>query len=255
MTTKIEWAEESWNLITGCSPVSEGCANCYAERMAQRLKGRFGYPKDEPFRVVSHSDRFEQPLRWKKPKHIFVCSMSDFAHEKMPMHIYRYLFFTMYRAKRHTFLILTKRPDRMAEIIQRTALYYYPSEWPFANIYLGITAENQTHLYRRVSILAQIPAAKRFVSLEPLLGPVDLCVPYGQGVGDLLIDNIDWVIAGCESGPKRRQAKTQWFRDLKNQCVDAGIPFFLKQTNGYINGKSTLVKLPELDGKIWEEKP
>lgn len=269
MATKIEWAEESWNPITGCTPISEGCQNCYAKKMAQRLKGRFGYPKNEPFKVTSHYERFELPLKWKKPKYIFVCSMSDFAHEKMPMHIYRYLFFTMYRAKRHTFLILTKRPNRMAEIIQRTALYYYPSEWPFKNVYLGVTAENQQRADERIPILLQIPAAKRFVSVEPMLGPVDLCqdLAYPPFLGAGLID---WVILGGESGSRARPMHPKWARFVRDQCQKAGVPFWFKQWGSHVYTGSALdgneMKMAGydykgkkggylLDGKIWNERP
>ena len=251
--TKIEWATEVWNPVTGCTPISEGCQNCYAKRMAQRLKGRFGYPEDEPFRVTFHFDRLSQPRHWKNPRRIFVCSMGDLFHDNVKFYSYRDIVFQLYSNKRHTFFLLTKRPDRMKEIINSVFRYYYPSDWPFPNVYLGVSCENQARADERIPILLQIPAAKRFVSIEPMLGPVDFSHLPESGA------ELDLVIAGCESGPNRRQAKTQGFRDLKNQCVDAGVPFFLKQMEepfmfGY-QQKRKVVKMPLLDGRIWNQMP
>ena len=253
MTTKIEWCEETWNPVTGCTPISEGCANCYAKRMAQRLKGRFGYPKDEPFRVISHHDKLDQPLKWKKPRIVFVCSMGDLFHKDVSYGAIRDIFDVIELCSWHTFLVLTKRPLRMGHSVKTWFADILPQ-----NLWLGITAENQQTADERIPILLQIPAAKHFVSLEPLLGPVDL---YSTTIGDPLChcsgcmtmtpNRIDWVIAGCESGPGRRPAKIESFRDLKNQCVEADVDFFLKQME--IEGK--VVKMPHLDGKQWAERP
>ena len=226
--TKIEWCDDVWNPVTGCSPISAGCAHCYAKRMAQRLKGRFGYPEDEPFKVTFHPDRLDQPSKWKKPSKIFVCSMGDLFHEDVPKEWIDTIFWRIgFDYIYHTFLILTKRPHRMKEYFDRL-LNRYGSGWP--NLWLGISAENQQTLDDRASILLQIPAAKRFVSLEPMLGPVDLCVPYGQGVGDLLIENLSWIIVGGLSlpGGKVVPPVPEWIDDIVEQCDKAGVPLFIK---------------------------
>lgn len=279
--TKIEWASEVWNSVTGCSPISEGCQNCYAHKMAQRLKGRFGYPQNEPFRVTFHPDKLEQPLRWKKPRRIFVCSMGDLFHKDIPFDVIAAAFGVMSFCQQHTFIVLTKRPSRMVKffdgfhngdyrsnfnwwlneacsalpdnITKGIRLRPKPDKLPLPNVYLGVSVESDKYRWR-IEELIKIPG-KHLVSYEPALGPLDLCVPYGQGVGDLLIDNIDGVIAGCESGPGRRPAKMQWFRGLKNQCVDANVPFFLKQMDESMDKKAPIIKMPFLDGKIWNELP
>lgn len=221
MPTKIEWATEVWNPVTGCSQVSEGCQNCYAKRMAQRLKGRFGYPEDEPFRVTFHFNRLSQPHRWKNPRRIFVCSMGDLFHDDVKFIAYRDISFQLYSNKQHIFLLLTKRPERMAQIVNEVFRYYYPADWPFPNVYLGVTAENQQRWDERRFFL-NIPAAKHFVSLEPLLGPMDLDLAEPQ-------TKIDWVIVGGESGPGARPMHPDWVRSVRDQCVGAEVPFFFKQ--------------------------
>ena len=247
--TKIEWAEYSWNPVTGCMPCSEGCSRCYAAGIAARFWG------DRPFSDVRcHPDRLDQPLRWKKPKMIFVVSMGDLFHEDVPERFIGRVFGHMAAAWWHTFLVLTKRVDRMAEFSH--AIAYYPkgdenqrpfSGWP-PNVWLGATGENQKRLDERKFFL-QIPAAKHFVSLEPLLGPIDLGM---SGIrGTLEADTPDWVITGCESGPRRRPTHIDWIRNLRDQCVDAEIPFFLKQME--VDGK--VVHMPELDGRRWVEVP
>ncbi|HUU40538.1 MAG TPA: phage Gp37/Gp68 family protein [Desulfatiglandales bacterium] len=268
MSTKIEWAEETWNPITGCTPISEGCAHCYARRMAQRLKGRYGYPADDPFKVTTHLDRLYQPLHWHKPKHIFTVSMGDLFHPDVSDMVQGDILSVIEHCKWHTFLVLTKRPLEMQKVIK----------WAFAdilpdNLWLGVTAENQQRADERIPILLQIPAAKHFISIEPMLGPVDLhpflprfsyCPAHDYGDPGYppsecsycqKVPGLDWIIAGCESGPNRRETKTQWLRDLKNECVEANVSFFLKQSNGYINGKSRVVKMPILDGREWNERP
>ena len=256
MPTKIEWAQESWNPVTGCTPVSEGCENCYAARMAKRLAGRAGYPADNPFRVTLHPERLDQPAKWRKPRRIFVCSMGDLFHEDV-LAGGRFGFIdkvmqVIYDYKQHIFIILTKRPENIPN-------WWAWETWP--NLWLGVTAENQARADERIPILLSIPAAVRFVSIEPMLGPVDLRgklkhylkpgVPlfsyrYGFKTG------LDWVILGCETGPGRRTMLPRWARDVKNQCVAAGVPFFLKQM--YRND-GTLWKLPRLDDQIWNQYP
>lgn len=268
MPTKIEWAEETWNPITGCTPISEGCQNCYARRMAKRLAGRCGYPFENPFKVTLHPDKLEQPLRWKKPRMIFVCSMGDLFHEDVPDQIIGQVWHYATMAKQHTYLFLTKRPDRMKDIFTRIA-NTYPNQYPAPNIWLGVTAENQARADERIPITLQIPAAVRFVSVEPMLGPIRLqrdwlmCpggAEYGHGMSLTRVHaggccdrhpRIHWVICGSESGPNRRKTKIEWIRDLREQCISANVPFFLKQME--INGR--MVKMPELDGKIWAQFP
>lgn len=254
-----------WNPVTGCTKISPGCQNCYAERMAKRLAGRCGYPKDEPFKVTLHPNRLEEPLGWKKPRRIFVCSMADLFHEDVPDEFIFKVFNTMANAQwicGHTFMVLTKRPERMRDIIKAieadlaeqrkpvrnpngTTTHYLTFSFPLNRIYLGVTCENQEQADKRIPILLQIPAAVRFVSVEPMLGPVDLkmgkcnhCQIRGQQFhvkhhceecGRLAGKNIDWVICGGESGPEARPMHPGWARSLRDQCQAAGVPYFFKQ--------------------------
>jgi len=268
--TKIEWTDEVWNPVTGCTKISEGCQHCYAERMAKRLKGRFGYPEDDPFRVTFHPDKLDQPLKWKKPRMVFVSSMGDLFHEDVPFHQIDVILGQIVKVPQHTFLILTKRPTRMSFHLSDQMLpgritpdHLHQIQWPLPNLWLGVTAENQQRADERIPILLQIPAAKKFVSVEPMLGPLKLSLRY-HSHGIQGHRKLDWVIAGCESGPGRRPAKVQWFRDLKNQCVEAGVPYFLKQMeinfsykmpNGVTRSQDRIVKMPMLDGRIWDQMP
>ncbi|MBE3584967.1 MAG: phage Gp37/Gp68 family protein [Thermoanaerobacter sp.] len=292
--TRIEWATHVWNPVTGCNPISEGCRNCYAERFARRLAGRYGYPKVDPFRVTLHPERVEEPLRWRKPRRVFVCSMGDLFHDNVPDEYIDRVFAAMATAKQHTFLLVTKRPKRMknyltdqcrrgeiARWFSTGAIYRaqvvasgYEKRipWPLPNVWLGVTAENQDRADERIPVLLQIPAAVRFVSVEPMLGPVDLtripcpngcdpetycvrcCHDYNQndwGTVNSFEEGISWVIAGGETGPKARPCHPDWVRSLRDQCQSAGVPFFLKQM--HIGGN--LVKMPELDGRRWDELP
>ncbi|MEW6044989.1 MAG: DUF5131 family protein [Bacillota bacterium] len=455
--TKIEWATDVWNPVTGCTPVSEGCANCYAKRMAHRLRGRFGYPADDPFRVTLHPERLEEPMRWKKPRRVFTGSMTDLFHEEVPDDFLDHIFAVMALCPQHTFLLLTKRPERMRSYlanasrpfaVQKTmdgisidlatkpatkeewravlgyeGFYevsdhgrvrrvgggtkgrrtpegilrpratrggYYsvclslgaqvrqvrinrlvleafvgppPSPdaearhrngdrtdnrienlcwgskkdnmadasrhgtagvwaksqakftaeqvaeirdlrakglklddiaaqygttrkhisaiclghkyrlpaipWPLSNVWLGVTAENQARADERIPILLQIPAAVRFVSVEPMLGPVELSeylspkfyaseekpAPLGINTKPYraarLRGAISWVICGVETGPNRRSVSLDDIRLLRDQAVAAGVPFFLKSAE--IDGR--MVKMPKLDGRTWDEAP
>ena len=210
--TKIEWAEKVWNPVTGCSKISPGCENCYAERMAFRLRGRCGYPDGEPFRVTLRPQRLEEPMRWRKSSMVFVCSMGDLFHDDVPDDFIHRVFATIGQCPQHTFIILTKRPKRMKAFIED----YYAYESP-TNVWLGVTTENQEMADRRIPILLQIPAVVRFVSVEPMLGPVDLA----RGC-----EKIDWVICGGETGPNARPMHPDWVRSLRDQCQSAGVPFF-----------------------------
>lgn len=246
--SKIEWCERVYNPVTGCTKISPGCQNCYAERMSKRLAGRCGYPADEPFRVTLQPNRIDEPLHWKKPSKIFVCSMSDLFHDDVPFEYIAKVWEVFYQCgpcKRtfndHTFIVLTKRPERMFEF----AKWYREEKLlpiNYSNVWLGVTAENQEQYDKRWSLLSQIPAAVTFVSGEPLLGDIDITKHETKP---------DWFICGGESGPKRRPAQIDWFRSLRDQCVQANIPFFLKQAE--IDGE--LIKMPKLDGRTWDEYP
>lgn len=292
--TKIQWANKVWNPVTGCTKVSEGCRNCYAERMANRLRGRCGYPADEPFRVTLHPDRLEEPLRWRKPSMVFVCSMGDLFHEDIPESFISAVFYVMQVANQHSFLILTKRPARMAEFLDRWVHcdHAYPDyAWhigagsnsgrpygyghyraegkrrpPLPNVWLGVTVENQEMADKRIPILLQIPAAIRFVSVEPLLGHINIAGYLGwnglRRMGDGLLyrwaaPKIDWVICGGETGPHARPMHPDWARNLRDQCQAAGVPFFFKQWGEWITSYDAGFRSDEMDkynrtfGECW----
>lgn len=262
--TKIEWANEVWNPITGCTKVSPGCANCYAERMSTRLQaiGQRGY--DGVVNERGHwtgkinliPEKLDEPLRWKKPRRVFVNSMSDLFHEDVDFDYIRRVWDIMRVTPHHTYLILTKRAERMSATVP--AFIYLPNVW------LGVSVEDQQRADERIPWLLKTPAAVRFISAEPLLGPVDLNVEYGQGIGDLLIDNLDWVIVGGESGPKARPMQLNWARSLRDQCQGAGVAFNFKQWGEWLPGfpdGSTMRRVGKkaagrlLDGVLWDEYP
>ncbi len=240
--TKIEWAEKVWNPVTGCTKISSGCKNCYAERMSKRLAGRAGYPEDG-FKVTLHPDKLEEPLRWKKPSRIFVCSMGDLFHEDVPFAFIDRVIDTIYKCPQHTFLILTKRPHFMKEYFEQIGLRN--------NIWLGTSIEDQKTADERIPLLLQTPAAKRFVSYEPALGPVDFTniMPVSlrpthphdplmfydalrghcKASDNIGLPKLDWIIMGGESGPGARPMHPDWARSVRDQCKAAGTPFFFKQ--------------------------
>jgi len=262
MSTKIAWTNESWNPITGCTKISPGCKNCYAEYMARRLAGRHGYPKaPHHFDVTLHSNRLEQPLRWRKPRMIFVCSMSDLFHEDVPFRFIDRVFHTVELGRQHTFQILTKRPKRMLEYMASRS-----ADFPLPNAWFGVSVENPDYLWR-IEELLKIPAAVRFVSLEPMLKPIQIfswmiksamCTcrrslhktgmpmfepeyekhRYCAECGKLYkqITGLNWVICGAESGPHRRPFDPAWALDIYKQCQAAGVPFFGKQDSGLHSG-------------------
>lgn len=248
--TKIEWADRSWNPVTGCTKVSEGCANCYAERMAKRLAGRAGYPRDEPFRVTEHWDRMKQPLHWRKPARVFVVSMGDLFHADVPESFIDKVLEVIAACPQHVFMVLTKRPQYMQQklygVTENAPIRTLGGGDYLPNLWLGVSAENQQRADERIPILLDTPAAVRFVSCEPLLGPIDLHLEQ-QSEGHKL----DWIVAGAESGPGRRKAEWDWFGDLRDQCEWFGVPFFLKQME--INGQ--LVHMPELEVQVWDQYP
>ena len=218
--TKIQWADKVWNVTTGCTKVSPGCSRCYAETVAKRFwKGR-------PFADVKfHEDRLFQPLHWRKPRRVFVNSMSDLFHEDLKSHQISDIFDVMMRAPQHTFQVLTKRAARMNEYMKDHPLFARPNVW------LGVSVENQTTADKRIPILQDTPAAVRFLSVEPLLEKVDL-MPWR-------LDCIDWVIVGGESGPKARPCDLRWIGSIVDECRAADVPVFVKQ----------LGRRPEVEGE------
>jgi len=300
--TKIEWADVVWNPISGCTPISEGCQNCYAKRMANRLRGRYDYPGDDPFKVTLHPEKLVEPLKWKKRRRVFVCSMGDLFHEKVEEWMIDEIFGVILACRilnnipDHKFMILTKRPERMkqyfterepVELIKAWAravnwiaindpnvtfedvVYsetchdwdengrnsngseykpwgYINRLWPLPNVWLGVTTENQQRADERIPILLQIPAAVRFVSVEPMIGSVDIDGYLGfngpRRMGDGLMyywvaPKIDWVICGGETGPGARPMHPDWVRSLRDQCQKAGVPFFFKQWGEWSIGR------------------
>lgn len=216
--TAIEWTDATWNPVTGCTKVSEGCAHCYAETWAGRHLGEFSKDKARKFTDVrTHADKLTLPLSWSKPRRIFVNSMSDLFHRDVPDAFIRQVFEVMASAHRHTFQILTKRPERMNRFLSDLKVAPLPHVW------LGTSVEDQRAADDRVPQLVGTPARVRFLSCEPLLGPVDLSPWFGGLCG------IDWVIVGGESGPKARPMHPQWARALRDQCASAGVAFFFKQ--------------------------
>lgn len=230
--SSIEWTEGTWNPVTGCTKISPGCAHCYAERMAQRLKAMGVRRYRNGFRVTLQPDVLPLPLRWGVPRLIFVNSMSDLFHELVPVEYIVAVFEVMRRAHWHTFQVLTKRSRRLAELASRL---------PWAsNVWMGVSVESPQFL-GRIADLVTVPAAIRFLSLEPLLAPVS----------NLPLEGIDWVIVGGESGPFARQMCPEWVRDIRDQCLQAGVAFFFKQWGG--TRKSATGR--RLDGRTWDEMP
>ncbi|MBU4445947.1 phage Gp37/Gp68 family protein [bacterium] len=230
--SSIEWTESTWNPVTGCTKISEGCSHCYAERMARRLKamGQMNYVNG--FKVTLHPQALNLPLKWKKPQTIFVNSMSDLFHKDIPLSFIRKVFDIMEQAHWHTFQILTKRAERLSELASSL-------NWP-DNVWMGVTVENISCV-KRIDYLRNVRAAVRFLSLEPLLGPLP----------NMDLSCIDWVIVGGESGPGARLMDEKWVLDIHQQCRKADVPFFFKQWGG-VNKKKT-GRL--LNGRIYSEMP
>jgi len=225
--TKIAWCDSTWNPVIGCSHISPGCTNCYAEKMACRLAAMhsemYEYATDADGwsgRIaVADESTWDKPRHWRKPRRIFVCSMGDLFHDAVMWGNWHNVIGVAADCLQHTFLILTKRAEHMREL----AIVHTPT----SNMWLGTTCEDQQRATERIPYLLATPAAHRYLSLEPLLGPIDLTVH--------IPDRINLVIVGCESGPHRRDCKEEWVRDIKDQCADAGVPFFNKQMS--IRGK------------------
>jgi len=241
-SSKIEWTEATWNPTRGCSPVSPGCTNCYAVRFARRFSG-VGKPYEGLTRATPSGPQWtgeirlvnevlELPLRWRIPRHVFVDSMSDLFHEGIPDSYITRVFGIMQRASWHTFQVLTKRADRLHEM--RSLL-----PWP-RNVWIGVSIENSDYVHR-ASILSDVPGAVRFLSIEPLLGPIP----------NIALDGIDWVIVGGESGPGARPIEVEWVRNIRDECIAGEVPFFFKQWGGVHKSKNGRI----LDGLVWDEMP
>ncbi|MEK6437488.1 DUF5131 family protein [Pseudonocardia sp. T1-2H] len=240
-SSSIEWTEATWNPTTGCDKISAGCDNCYALKLAGRLKamGQARYQLDgneitsgPGFGVTLHPDSLDVPLRWAKPRVIFVNSMSDLFHAKVPLSYVQDVFATIAATPRHTYQVLTKRASRLARLADQL-------DWP-SNLWMGVSVESQDQL-KRMDHLRSVPAGVRFISAEPLIGPLD-------GIN---LDGIHWVIAGGESGARARPVDPSWVRSLRDVANDAGVPFFFKQWGGHTpkaGGRT-------LDGRLWSEYP
>ncbi|MGE3805452.1 MAG: DUF5131 family protein [Gemmataceae bacterium] len=228
----IEWTDSTWNPVTGCTKVSPGCKHCYAETFAERFRGVEGHPYEQGFDLRMWPGRLELPLPWRKPRMVFVNSMSDLFHEQVPVEFVKRVFDTIARAPMHTFQVLTKRADRLRELGATLS-------WP-DNLWMGVSVESAAYVWR-VDRLRDVPAAVRFLSIEPLLGPIDA----------LDLDAIGWVIVGGESGSGSRRMDPEWARAIRDQCVVAEVPFFFKQWGGVQKKKAGRV----LDGRTWDQMP
>lgn len=236
----IEWTDATWNPVTGCSKVSPGCAHCYAERLSLRFRtSRVPWtPANALENVLLHEDRLDIPLSWRQPRMVFVNSMSDLFHELVPGEFVNRVFATMSEARRHVFQILTKRPDRMAAWLRHAGAQWAAE--PLPNVWLGTSIENDRWT-SRADALRESPAAVRFISAEPLLGPLP----------SLDLSSIDWLIVGGESGPDHRRIDADWVRSLRDRAVLEGTAFFFKQWGGRTAKTGGRV----LDGREWDEFP
>ncbi len=230
--SRIEWTEHTWNPVTGCSKISDGCKNCYAERMAKRLQAMGVDRYRNGFRMTLHHDLVDLPLSWKQPRVIFVNSMSDLFHIDVPLSFIQSVFDTMRKCPHHTFQVLTKRADRLAEV---------SGDLPWShNIWMGVSVENGRH-YDRIRLLARSHARVKFLSCEPLIGRLRR----------LPLSKVDWVIVGGESGPHARPMDAQWATEIRDQCVVKGVPYFFKQWGG--TNKKAAGRV--LEGRTWDEMP
>lgn len=230
--SKIEWTDFTWNPVTGCTKVSEGCSNCYAERMAHRLQA-MGTPRYAGgFRVAMHEDLVSLPRTLRNPRLIFVNSMSDLFHEQVGSDFIREIFATMEACPQHTFQVLTKRSHRLRKLAPELP-------WP-DNVWMGVTVENEQTIHR-ITDLQEVPARVRFLSLEPLLGPLE----------NLPLEGIDWVIVGGESGPGARPMTKAWVESIRRQCRQNDVPFFFKQWGGTNKKKAGRL----LEGRTWDQMP
>lgn len=231
-TSKIEWTESTWNPLTGCTKISPGCKHCYAERMAKRLQAMGQANYRQGFKLMLHENALEKPLEWKKPQVIFVNSMSDLFHKDVPEAFILEVFDVMRRAHWHTFQVLTKRAERLEEVSSRI-------QWP-ENVWMGVSVETQDYTFR-IDHLRRTGAKVKFLSLEPLLGPLHR----------LKLKGIHWAIVGGESGPGARPLDPSWVTEIRDQCLQANVPFFFKQWGGVQKKKAGRI----LEGRTWDEMP
>lgn len=252
--TKIEWTDATWNPVTGCTKVSPGCDHCYAETFAERWRGTPGHYYAAGFDVQLRPEKLDQPLRWKRPRRVFVNSMSDLFHDDVPDEYIAEVFAVMALAPQHTFQVLTKRHGRMRSLLQSEALIRGVRElhmaaqpvpvpvprWPLPNVWLGVSVENQQWADIRIPALLDTPAAVRFLSCEPLLGPVSLFANSKVDTGTL----VDWVIVGGESGRGARPMHPAWARGLRDECVRHGIPFHFKQRGEWTWSEPGTFRMP-----------
>ncbi|MGC0365043.1 protein gp37 [Rhodococcus sp. 27YEA15] len=266
--TGIEWTDATWNPITGCTKVSPGCDNCYAETFSERFRGTPGHYFESGFDLQLRPDKIDQPLKWKKSRRIFVNSMSDLFHDDVPESFILGVFGVMAQASQHTFQILTKRHARMRSLLTRWATEISWLSNPLPNVWLGVSTEDQKWADIRIPALLDTPAAVRFISAEPLLGPINLRQSLakfhpGDGeewAGDRLAANrmLHWVIVGGESGRNARPMHPEWAASLRDQCVEAAVPFLFKQWGEWDASSQRVGKKAagrELDGRTWDEFP
>ncbi len=230
--SSIEWTEATWNPLTGCTKISPGCKHCYAERMAKRLKAMRNPSYKNEFKLTLHEHLIDVPLKWRKPSVIFVNSMSDLFQAGVPTSFIQSVFATMNEADWHVFQVLTKRPENVRELSSQLT-------WS-DNIWMGTSVENADYTWR-IDELRETGATIKFLSLEPLLGPLN----------DLNLEGIDWVIVGGESGPGARPMNPEWVTDIRDQCRKSGVAFFFKQWGGVFKKRTGR----ELDGRTWDEMP
>ena len=231
-TSKIEWTEVTWNPVTGCTKISHGCKFCYAERMSKRLKAMGMEKYRNGFSVTLHDYVLDEPLKWREPRLVFVNSMSDLFHKSVPTEFIQSVFEVMNQASQHTFQVLTKRPSRVSQLNGKV-------NWT-PNIWMGVSIESEKWI-DRLDILKSTDAQIKFLSLEPLLGPLP----------DLDLNGIDWVITGGESGPGARPMDPDWVRDIRDNCVQSEVPFFFKQWGGVFKKRTGRT----LDNRTWDEMP
>jgi len=232
--SSIEWTDATWNPIVGCTKVSQGCKNCYAETLAERFRGVVGHPFEQGFDLRLVPQKLQEPLGWTTGRRIFTCSMSDVFHEMIPMDYVEQIFEVMNRGDWHVFQVLTKRSARLVELGNHL-------KWT-SNIWMGVSIESADHVGRADELVA-VPAAVHFLSVEPLLGPIPM----------LPLEGIDWVIVGGESGARARPMDIAWVRSIRQQCERAGVPFFLKQLGGRRDKRGGQQAL--LDGREWRQFP
>jgi protein gp37 len=238
-TSTIEWTSATWNPVTGCTKVSPGCDHCYAETFAERFRGVPGHPYEQGFDLKLWPERLGLPLIWKKPRKIFVNSMSDLFHKDVPDDFIVAVFKTMALANQHIYQVLTKRPSRLVNAGLSKLIEQAIGNWP-AHIWLGVSVESNEYRWR-IASLRRVPAPVRFLSCEPLLGPLSLN-----------LDGIRWVIAGAESGHGARPMQEDWVRNIRDRCIACEVAFFYKQ-NATSSGHK--IPLPALDGRVWNEFP